>query len=61
LGTSNPHNVVKSTMTALRNLQSAKQVARRRGISLQHMFGLPEGGSSVATETALEAAGGESA
>ena len=42
LGTNNAHNVVKATMTALGHLQSAEQVARRRGISVQHMFGLPE-------------------
>jgi hypothetical protein len=41
LGTNNPHNVVKATMTALSQLQSARQVARRRGVTLQHMFGLP--------------------
>ena len=41
LGTNNPHNVVKATMTALTQLQSARQVARRRGVSLQHMFGMP--------------------
>jgi len=41
LGTNNPHNVVKATMTALTQLQSARQVARRRGVTLQHMFGLP--------------------
>ena len=43
LGTNNAHNVVKATMTALGQLQSAEQVARRRGMSVARMFGLPEG------------------
>lgn len=42
LGTNNAHNVVKATMNALGQLQSAEQVARRRGMSVQRMFGLPE-------------------
>lgn len=66
LGTNNPHNVVKSTMQALRSLQSAKTVAKRRGISLQQMFGLPAGGQapaaeSPAAESGDEAAGGNNA
>lgn len=65
LGTNNPHNVVKSTMSALKSLQSAKTVAQRRGISLQQMFGLPEGARPVAeapsAEAGAEAAGGSSA
>jgi small subunit ribosomal protein S5 len=42
LGTNNPHNVTKATMDALAQLESAEQVARRRGMSVQRMFGLPE-------------------
>ena len=65
LGTNNPHNVVKSTMSALKSLQSAKTVAQRRGISLQQMFGLPEGPRPVAAaasaEAGAEAAGGSNA
>ncbi len=34
LGTSNPHNVVHATMEALRTLESAEDVARRRGKDL---------------------------
>ena len=42
LGTNHPHNVVKATMTALRQLESADQVARRRGLTVRRMYGLPE-------------------
>ncbi|MCS6901398.1 MAG: hypothetical protein NZX77_16710, partial [Polyangiaceae bacterium] len=30
-GSSNPHNVVKATITALKKLHSAEQLAERRG------------------------------
>jgi small subunit ribosomal protein S5 len=40
LGSSNPHNVVKATMTALKQLESAREVARRRGISVNQLFGI---------------------
>jgi len=40
LGSSNPHNVVKATMTALRQLESAREVARRREISINQLFGI---------------------
>ncbi len=42
LGTNNAHNVVKATMNALGQLESAADVAKRRGMSVQRMFGLPE-------------------
>lgn len=34
LGTTNPHNVVHATMTALKSLEDQNDVARRRGIEL---------------------------
>jgi len=37
-GSSNPHNVVKATIDALRNLRSPIEIARQRGISLQKLF-----------------------
>jgi len=40
LGSSNPHNVVKATMTALKQLESAREVAKRRGISVNQLFGI---------------------
>jgi len=40
LGSNNPHNLIKATMTALQQLQSAKDVAKRRGISINQLFGI---------------------
>ncbi len=42
LGSNNPHNTVKATMAGLKSIKSAKDVARKRGISIQKLFGLPE-------------------
>jgi small subunit ribosomal protein S5 len=38
LGSSNPHNMVKATMKALRNISDAKIVAGRRGVDIQTIF-----------------------
>ncbi len=56
LGTNNAHNVVKATMEALGQLESADQVARRRRISVQRMYGLPERAAAPAAETAAPVA-----
>jgi small subunit ribosomal protein S5 len=63
LGTNNPHNVTKATMNALSQLESAEQVARRRGMSVQRMFGLPERAprKKKAEGVVAEVAGGETA
>jgi len=37
-GSSNPHNVVKATIDALKNLRSPLEIARQRGISLQKLL-----------------------
>ncbi|MDX2135947.1 MAG: 30S ribosomal protein S5 [Saprospiraceae bacterium] len=37
-GSSNPHNVVKATIDALKQLRSPVEVARQRGISLEKLF-----------------------
>jgi small subunit ribosomal protein S5 len=37
MGSNNPHNVVKATITGLKKLQSREQVAARRGISVQEL------------------------
>ena len=39
LGTTSPHNVVHATMAALRSLESPEDVARRRGVSVEHVTG----------------------
>lgn len=39
LGTTNAHNVVHATLDALRQLESAEDVARRRGVSIEHVIG----------------------
>lgn len=38
LGSSNPHNMVKATFSALTNLEDPVEVAQRRGIPLQKVF-----------------------
>jgi small subunit ribosomal protein S5 len=40
LGSSNPHNVVKATINALKNLYDAKTAANKRGISLPELFSI---------------------
>ncbi len=37
-GSSNPHNVVKATIDALKSLRSPAEVARQRGITLDKLF-----------------------
>ncbi len=39
LGTSNPHNVVKATVRGLKSLKNIEQVARARGVSVEHIRG----------------------
>ena len=42
LGSNNPHNMVKATMTGLRSIRSARDVANRRGITITRLFGKKE-------------------
>jgi len=42
LGSNNPHNIVKATMAGLKQLESARDVAKRRGISINQVFGIDE-------------------
>lgn len=37
-GSSNPHNLVKATITALSNMRDARIVAQNRGISMEKVF-----------------------
>jgi len=41
IGSANPHNVVKATMTALQDLLDVASVARTRGISYKEVFNKP--------------------
>lgn len=38
LGSSNPHNVVKATISALRNVYDAKAISERRGVEIQSVY-----------------------
>ncbi len=37
-GSSNPHNLVKATIAALKEMRDARTVARHRGISMNKVF-----------------------
>ena len=37
-GSSNPHNVVKATLDALRKLRSPQEIAKQRGVSLDKVY-----------------------
>ena len=41
MGSSNPHNVIKATIEALKELRDANTIARQRGISLDQVFDKP--------------------
>lgn len=61
LGSNNPHNMVKATMVGIRSLTSAKDVAKRRNISVRQLFALgdkpaPEVKPEVEDKPAAEAA-----
>ena len=38
MGSSNPHNVVKATIDALKSLRSPMEIAKARGISMEKLF-----------------------
>jgi small subunit ribosomal protein S5 len=42
LGSSNPHNMVKATFEGLKSLETSRDVARRRGLSVKELFGVRE-------------------
>jgi small subunit ribosomal protein S5 len=62
LGTQNPINLVKATITGLRGLNTPEEVARLRGLTINQVLGLadkpPEGETLEATPDAAAAAGG---
>ena len=39
IGSSNPHNMVKATMKALKEMQSPRLIASKRGIRVADVFG----------------------
>ena len=39
LGSSNPHNLVKATMNALKNIKDLKAISRRRGVDVTTVIG----------------------
>jgi small subunit ribosomal protein S5 len=59
LGSNNAHNTVKATMVGLRNLKSAKDVAKKRGLSIRKLYGLKDKESGEAAAQAPEPAAGE--
>jgi len=54
VGSNNPHNMVKAAMQGLQSLQSAKDVARRRGISVNQLFGIENDGKKTEDKTDQE-------
>ncbi|MFL5884275.1 MAG: 30S ribosomal protein S5 [Thermoleophilaceae bacterium] len=57
LGSQNPINLVKATMTALENLRSPKEVAELRGLTVREVLGIPDGdGNGAGQEGASEGA-----
>ena len=68
LGSQNPINLVKATVTALQMLRSPEEVAELRGLTVREVLGIPEGGTgaagggdAAATAGGAEEAGNESA
>jgi small subunit ribosomal protein S5 len=46
VGSNNPHNVMKAAMEGLKQLESAREVAKRRGISVNALFGIEGNGKA---------------
>jgi small subunit ribosomal protein S5 len=52
LGSQNPINLVKATVTALQMLRSPQEVAELRGLTVRQVLGLPEGDGNGKAESA---------
>ncbi|MBV8940810.1 MAG: 30S ribosomal protein S5 [Solirubrobacterales bacterium] len=55
LGSQNPINLVKATMAGLESLRTPNEVARLRGLSVNHVLGLDGASESAAVEAEAEA------
>jgi small subunit ribosomal protein S5 len=55
LGSQNPINLVKATMTALENLRSPDEVAKLRGLSIAEVLGTGDGNGAKPAEAPAEA------
>jgi small subunit ribosomal protein S5 len=61
LGTQNPINLVKATVTGLRELRKPEEVAKLRGLTINKVLGLTDQPTAGAPETIEPAAGATSA
>jgi small subunit ribosomal protein S5 len=57
LGSQNPINLVKATVTALQMLRSPKEVAELRGLTVRQVLGIPEGNGAPAPDAESPAPG----
>jgi small subunit ribosomal protein S5 len=58
LGSQNPINLVKATITALQMLRSPEEVAELRGLTVRQVLGLPEKGNGNGGDATAESAEG---
>ena len=54
LGTTNPINLVRATVTGLRGLKTPQHVARLRGLTVRQVLGMPEESAAEAEPTTVE-------
>ena len=54
LGTTNPINLVRATVTGLRGLKTPQHVARLRGLTVRQVLGMPEESVAEAESTPAE-------
>ena len=54
LGTTNPINLVRATVTGLRGLKTPQHVARLRGLTVRQVLGMPEQAEAEAEATPVE-------
>lgn len=54
LGSSNPHNVVKATLSALRQISSPKQIAERRTLKIGEIISRREGSAKSEAVVSVE-------